>query len=68
MYNSEQIYGCHIDYCVTMCNEKALNPLQTWLTGFSAMYHYTTFGTASAAKLATHAILILKALRYGGSL
>jgi len=46
----EQKGRCHIDFCVTMCKEKALNPLQTWLTGFSAMYHYTTSGTASKGK------------------
>ena len=41
------IKGCHIDFCVTMYNEKALNPIQTWLPGFSAMCRYTTFGMAS---------------------
>jgi hypothetical protein len=31
-----------------MYNEKALNTVQTWLAGFSAMCRYTTFGMASA--------------------
>src|SRR6266699_6134627 len=31
-----------------MYNEKALNPVQTWLPDFSAMCHYTKFGMASA--------------------
>src|SRR5260370_31206160 len=30
-----------------MYNEKVLNSVQTWLPGFSAMYHYTKFGMAS---------------------
>jgi len=30
-----------------MCSEKTLNTVQTWLPGFSAMQHYTTFGMAS---------------------
>jgi len=30
-----------------MHNDKVLNSVQTWLPGFSAMYHYTTFGMAS---------------------
>jgi len=30
-----------------MYNEKALNPVQTWLPSFSAMCRYTTFGMAS---------------------
>ncbi len=30
-----------------MTNEKALNPVQTWLSGLSAMYHYTKFEMAS---------------------
>ena len=42
--------GCHPDCCVAMCNEKALNPLQTWLPGFSAMYHYTKLGMASSPR------------------
>jgi hypothetical protein len=37
----------HIDCCVTMYNEKALNPVQTWLPGFSAMCRYTTIDMAS---------------------
>ncbi len=32
-----QLKGCHNDFCVMMRNEKALNPVQTWLVGFSAM-------------------------------
>jgi hypothetical protein len=39
--------GCHIDCCVTMYNEKVLNPVQTWLPGFSAICLYTTIGMAS---------------------
>jgi len=27
--------------CVMMCSEKALNPVQTWLPGFSVMHNYT---------------------------
>ncbi len=38
----------HTESCVTMYNEKALNPVQTWLPDFSAMCHYTKFGMASA--------------------
>src|SRR5260370_25505891 len=30
-----------------MYNEKALNLVQAWLPGFSAIYHYTKFGMAS---------------------
>jgi hypothetical protein len=30
-----------------MYNEKALNSIQTWLPGFSAMYQYTTIEMAS---------------------
>jgi len=41
-----EIIRCHTECCVTMYNEKALNPVQTWLSGFSAMYPYTTFGMA----------------------
>ncbi len=37
----------HNESCVTMCNEKALNPVQTWLPDFSAVCHYTKFGMAS---------------------
>jgi hypothetical protein len=40
-------FGCHIDCCVTMYNEKVLNPVQTWLPGFSAICLYTTIGMAS---------------------
>ncbi len=36
-----------------MYNEKVLNSVQTWLPGFSAMYHYTTFDMASAAEATT---------------
>jgi len=32
---------------LTVYNEKALNPVSTWLPGFSALWQYTTFGTAS---------------------
>jgi len=34
-------------YCYTMYNEKALNPVQTWLSDFSALCHYTKFGLVS---------------------
>jgi len=37
----------HIESCVTAYNEKALNPVQTWLLDFSAMCHYTKFGMVS---------------------
>jgi hypothetical protein len=30
-----------------LCNEKVLSSAQTWLLGFSTIYHYTTFGMAS---------------------
>jgi hypothetical protein len=40
-------FRCHIDCCVTMYNEKVLNPVQTWLPGFSAICLYTTIGMAS---------------------
>src|SRR5690242_57726 len=40
-------FRCHTKYCVTMYKEKALNPIQTWLLGLSAIYHYTTFDMAS---------------------
>jgi AIPR protein len=43
--------GCHIEYCVTTYNEKALNPFQTWLSSCSAMYHYTKYGVASRTAL-----------------
>jgi hypothetical protein len=33
-----------------MYNEKALNPVQTWLPDFSAMCHCTKFGMASLLK------------------
>src|SRR5260370_36876543 len=42
---------CHLDYCVTVCSEKALNSGQIWLSGFSTVYHYTKFGTASVTTL-----------------
>src|SRR5260370_37075765 len=38
---------CHIDFCVTMYNEETLNPVQTWLSGFSTMCRYTIFAMAS---------------------
>ncbi len=43
--------GCHLDCCVTTHNEKVLNPVQTWLSGFSAMYHYTKYGMASTRRV-----------------
>ncbi len=45
MFNTRVRY--HIDCCVTMDNEKALDLDQTWLPGFSALRHYTKFGMAS---------------------
>ncbi len=33
--------------CVTLYCEKVLKSVQTWLPGFSAMGHYTTFAIAS---------------------
>jgi hypothetical protein len=41
------VCGCYLDFCVLMCSEKALNPVQTWLPGFPAMRHYTKIGMAS---------------------
>jgi len=38
----------HIESCVTMYNEKGLNPVQTLLPDFSAMCYYTKFGMASS--------------------
>ena len=38
---------CSIDFCVMRCNETAFNPVQTWLSGFSAMRRSTTVGMAS---------------------
>ena len=38
---------CSIDFCVMRCNETAFNPVQTWLSGFSAMCRSTTVGMAS---------------------
>jgi len=43
----EQGKGVSPTYCYTMYNEKALNPVQTWLSDFSAMCHYTKFGLVS---------------------
>jgi hypothetical protein len=40
-----------ISICVMMYNEKALKPIQTWLTSFPAICRYTTFGMTSAAAL-----------------
>ena len=34
-----------------MCSEKAANPVQTWLPGFSVAHYYTTFGMASSSLL-----------------
>jgi hypothetical protein len=45
----EQGKGASPTYCYTMYNEKALNPVQTWLLDFSAMCHYTKFGMISAS-------------------
>jgi len=42
------MFRCYTEFCVTMYNEKGLNSVQTWLPGFSAMYHYTKFDMASA--------------------
>jgi len=33
--------------CNGVCSGKTLKLGQTWLLGFSAMYHYTKFGMAS---------------------
>ena len=41
---------CSIDFCVMLCNETAFNPVQTWLSGFSAMCRSTTVGMASDNK------------------
>ncbi len=38
---------CSIDFCVMRCNETAFNPVQIWLSGFSAMRRSTTVGMAS---------------------
>jgi len=46
-YSFRVLYRYHIDCCVTMYNEKAQNPVQTWLLGFSARCRYTTFSMAS---------------------
>ncbi len=48
MHFNINIPRCHTECCVTTHNEKVLNPVQTRLSGFSAMYHYTTFGMASS--------------------
>src|SRR5215469_4163438 len=39
---------CHTDFCVIMRSEKALNPVQTELSCFSASQHYTTSCIASS--------------------
>ncbi len=46
--------GVTTEFCVTVYNEKALNPVQTWLPGFSSMYHYTTFDMVSDFVLFLH--------------
>jgi hypothetical protein len=46
-YSTPHNQGCHIDFCVMMCSEKALKPGLDWLPGLSAMCHYTTFSMAS---------------------
>jgi hypothetical protein len=33
---------CYIDFYVMRCNEMAFNPVQTWLSGFSALCRSTT--------------------------
>src|SRR6266436_869450 len=38
---------CSIDFCVMLCNGTAFNPVQIWLSGFSAMCRSTTVGMAS---------------------
>jgi len=43
--------SAHEVCCVTMYNEKVLNSVQTWLLGFSVMYHYTKFGMASSERV-----------------
>jgi len=35
------------DYCVTMYDEETLNPVQSWLPGFTGTCRYTRFGMAS---------------------
>jgi hypothetical protein len=40
-------HRCDNESCVTVCREKALKPVQTQFSGFSAKYRYTTFGMAS---------------------
>jgi hypothetical protein len=47
-------FGCHIGFCVKMYNEKALNSVQTRLSGFSALYHYAKYGMASVKKSMYH--------------
>ena len=38
---------CSIEYCVILCNETAFNPVQTWLSDFSALCRSATVGMAS---------------------
>ena len=56
--------GYHAEFCVTMYNEKVLNSVQTWLPGFSAMYHYTKFGMVSSYFLALHHYTTFGMLRF----
>ena len=69
---SRGINRCHNEFCVTLCSGKALNPVQTYLLGFSAMCHYTKFVMASLFSLIDHAaihleqFLLLRLLRFLG--
>ena len=39
--------GCQTESCVTVCCARVLKPVQTLLSGFSALRHDTTFGLVS---------------------
>ncbi len=58
--NAPQLHPirCYIEYCVIIYNEKAFNPIQTWLSGFSAMRRSTTVGMASVRHSETMFILL----------
>jgi hypothetical protein len=63
LHGLEQGKGVSPTYCYTMYNEKALNPVQTWLSDFSAMYNYTKFDMASAPLVSSSARCSLAAHR-----
>jgi hypothetical protein len=45
-----------------ICSEKALNPIQTWLPGFSSMHHYAIFDMTTFPLPRVHSRSLLRAL------